>query len=267
MWKGSSPSWSRILLLLFLVGSFASCITKKQIARAKKEYVYLQTGLDSLQSIPKPPQARIRPYVNLGITVITSALQKEQLDVFGNGRPVDYKVDSLGQINFPLVGRLQLKNLTAMEAAELLQQKLRSYIKDPFVQVKFEGFNISVTGEVGRPGFITLRDESPTIFNALSVAGYTNYESRRDSVLILRQREEGLQKIYVDIRDAKSVFSEDHYYLHPNDLIVVGPSDKGIKSYILRTQQQDIITIQRYNIVLSMLLFSIPLINLIFNNR
>lgn len=267
MWKGSSPSWSRMLLLLLLVGSFASCVTKKQIARAKKEYVYLQTGIDSLQSIPKPPQARIRPYVDLSISVITPALQKEQLDVFGNGRPVDYKVDSLGQINFPLVGRLQLKNLTAMEAAELLQQKLRSYIKDPFVQVKFEGFNISITGEVTRPGFLTLRDESPTIFNALSAAGYANYESRRDSILILRQREEGLQKLYLDIRDAKSVFLEDHYYLHPNDLIVVGPSDKGIKSYLLRTQQQDIITLQRYNLLVSMVFFLIPIFNLFINNR
>lgn len=267
MWKGSSPSWSRMLLLLLLVGSFASCVTKKQIARAKKEYVYLQTGLDSLQSIPKPPQARIRPYVDLSISVITPALQKEQLDVFGNGRPVDYKVDSLGQINFPLAGRLKLKGMTAMEASSLIENKLKNYVKDPFVQIKFEGFNISVTGEVTKPGFLSLRDESPTIFNALSSAGYANYESRRDSILILRQTDEGLYKYYVDIRDAKSVFVPEHYYLHPNDLVVVGPSDKAIKSYLLRTQQQDITTLQRYNLLVSMVFFLIPIVNLFINNR
>lgn len=267
MWKGSSPSWSRMLLLLLLVGSFASCVTKKQIARAKKEYVYLQTGLDSVHLIPPPPENRIRPYLRLGISVNTSSLEKGQTDIFGGGRTVEYSVDSLGHILFPFIGKTHVAGLTVIDASEMLRNKIKTYVKDPFVQVSFEGFSVGVTGEVARPGYYNLKDQSPNILNALSLASYTNDLSRRDSILLLRQTNQGLEKRYVDIRDARSVFEPNNYYLQPNDLLVVAPNDRAIKGYITRLQQQDVTSLQRINILATFVFILFPFINLFLSNR
>jgi polysaccharide export outer membrane protein len=267
MWKGSSPSWSRVLLLLLLVGSFASCVTKKQIARAKKEYVYLQTGMDSVHLIPPQPENRIRPYVRLGISVNTPSLEKAQIDIFGGGRIVDYLVDSLGHILFPFIGKTRVAGLTAIDASEMIRNKIKTYVKDPFVQVSFEGFFVGVTGEVAKPGYFNLKDQPATLLNALALASYTNDLSRRDSIMLLRQTTQGLEKRYIDLRDSKSVFEPNNYYLQPNDLLVIAPNDRAIRGYVTRLQQQDVTSLQRINILATFVFILFPFINLFLSNR
>lgn len=259
--------WPFFLLLLVLLGSFGSCVTKKQIARAKKEYVFLQTGIDSIHQIPPPPENRIRPYVRIGISVQTSALLKEQTDVFGSGRPVEYFVDSSGYILFPFLGKTLVNGMTASDAAELIRGKLKQYVKDPFVQINFEGFSVGVTGEVARPGYINIKDQAPTIFNVLGLANFNTDFSRRDSILLLRQTGNGLEKRYIDLRNAQSVFDANNYYLQPNDLLVVAPNDRAIKAFVTRVQQQDVTSLQRINILATFVFILFPFINLFLNNR
>jgi protein involved in polysaccharide export with SLBB domain len=249
------------------LGSFGSCVTKKQIARAKKEYVFLQTGIDSIHQIPPPPENRIRPYVRIGISVQTSALQKEQIDVFGSGRPVEYFVDSSGYILFPFLGKTLVNGMTANDAAELIRGKLKQYVKDPFVQISFEGFFVGVTGEVTRPGYINIKDQTPTIFNVLGLANFNIDFSRRDSILLLRQTNAGLEKRYIDLRNAQSVFDPNNYYLQPNDLLVVSPNDRAIKGFVTRSQQQDIASMQRYTLISTFIFVLFPFINLLLINR
>lgn len=257
--------WPFFLLLLILLGSFGSCVTKKQIARAKEEYLIFRKGLDSVNSIPPAPETRLRAYSDIDVTVITGSLQKAQLDMFGDGKPMLFKLDSFGRIYFPVLGKIDLLNLTRNEAAQKIQKQLQPILKEPYVKLNFGGFFVTVTGEVTKPGVFKVNEDNPTLLQALSMSGYDNILSRRDSILIMRQNGADLEKKYVDLRDARTVFNPDVYYLHPNDLIMVGPTERAIKVYINSGKQQDLVSLQKYNIILGMTFFLLPILSFIMS--
>lgn len=259
--------WPFFLLLLILLGSFGSCITKKKIARAKIEYTMFQKGLDSLTKIQRIPDMRCKPLSTIDILVSTPSLQKEQLEVFDNGKSASYRLDSLGRINYPLVGKINLNNLTSDEASEVIKEKVKKYIKDPYVRVTQKAFNVTLFGEVDKPGNFEMSTQNPTILEALSLANYNRNTSRRDSILVLRQTTESLEKIYIDIRNAQSVFESNAYYLQPNDIVLVAPNDRAIKQYIVGGIGQENVSIQRLNIILGMGFLVIPILNFIMNLR
>src|ERR1700722_6852070 len=46
-----------------------------------------------------------------------------------------YRLDEEGQVNFPLIGRIRLANLTARQAEELLRSKFKTYYVEPDLEL------------------------------------------------------------------------------------------------------------------------------------
>ena len=65
-----------------------------------------------------------------------------------------YTVDSRGDIDFPVVGKIQVAGLTREEIAEKVKKSLvdASLIKDPTVTVSLSNLHYSMMGEVAKPG-------------------------------------------------------------------------------------------------------------------
>lgn len=249
-----------MLLLLLLVGSFASCISKKKIVEARQEYIIFQKGLDSITKIQSAPELRCTPLTSVEILVGTSSLQKDQLDIFDNGRPAVYQLDSLGRINYPIIGKISFNNLTLDEAAEVLKAQLKKYIKDPYVRINQRSFIVTVFGEVQKPGNIEMVSQNPNIMEALSLARFSNIASKREGIVLLRQNKDSLQKFYLDLRDAQSILTSEAYFVKPNDIIVVAPSNRAIKQYISGGIADDNVAIQRLNIIFGIAGFAISTI-------
>ena len=196
------------------------------MTRLKEDYQIFRTGLDSLGSVQKLPERKIKPRDRLMIIVNTESLNKDQLNVFqdlkGN---VSLLVDSAGKINFPLLGLVKVEHLTRFEAATLLQNALRKHILDPVVLVNMESYRIKIIGEVTKQGVFDLGEDQANLIAAITSAGGLLQTARRDSILVIRE-EANQRKIYaVDIRNAAALFQSSAYYLQPNDIIVVRPND------------------------------------------
>jgi polysaccharide export outer membrane protein len=143
----------------------------------------------------------------------------------GYNRIMGYSVDSDGDINFPIVGKVKVAGMTRWEVAETIKNELvsRNLLKDPVVTVEFLNFKISVLGEVNNPGAYTIQGDRINLLEALSLAGDLTIYGKRDNVSVIREQN-GKRYVYkVDLRDA-NLFKSDAYYLQQNDVIYVEPN-------------------------------------------
>ncbi|GAB3558507.1 polysaccharide biosynthesis/export family protein [Spirosoma fluminis] len=137
-------------------------------------------------------------------------------------RTSGYLVANDGTIKVPLIGQVNVLDMTTAQAGDFISSKLKTFLKEPTVTVRNLNFRISVLGEVSRPALFTIPNERITIPEALGLAGDLTVYGRRDNVLVIR--EEGGKRIFsrIDLtrRDA---FRSPYYSLHPNDIIYVEP--------------------------------------------
>ncbi|GAB3317495.1 polysaccharide biosynthesis/export family protein [Larkinella ripae] len=228
-------NWNWLVFALFIIG-FSSCISQKQIT-------YFQSPVTDSTAIAQEITNRYIPAIQtndlLGINV--NSLNQEASNFFNpyagaermstyqtyNGQipvtaVVGYLVDPDGNIQLPLVGKVKVSGLTSVRAQELIQEKLKNYLKEPTVAVRFLNFKISVLGEVARPSMFSVPNEQMTLTEALSLAGDITIYGRRDNVMIIREtngkREFG--RVNMNQRD---LFKSPYYYLHPNDVVYVEP--------------------------------------------
>lgn len=228
-------NWNWSLFCLIVIG-FSSCISQKQIT-------YFQNPVADSTALPQEITNQYIPTVQpkdlLGINV--TSLNPEASSFFNpyagvervatfqtvNGQvpvttAIGYLVDPDGNIQLPLVGKVKVLGLTSAGARDLLQEKLKNYLKEPTVNVRFLNFKVSVLGEVARPSMFSVPNEQMTITEALSLAGDITIYGRRDNVMIIREtngkREFG--RVNMNQRD---LFKSPFYYLHTNDVIYVEP--------------------------------------------
>ena len=88
--------------------------------------------------------------------------------------------------------------------------------------VKLANFNLTLLGEVSRPGMYKIYQQQINLFEAFSLAGnMTNFANKKE-VKIIRQTNNGSEIILVDMGQA-DILSSPYYYLKPNDIIYVEP--------------------------------------------
>jgi len=133
-----------------------------------------------------------------------------------------YLVDQDGFVDLPLLGRIEAAGQTVESLAFLVRGKLKTYLKDPVVNVRFLNFKVTVIGEVAMPGVITLPNSRVTIVEALGLAGDMTDYADRSSVLVVREQD-GVRSYKRLNLQTDEVFNSDYYYLKQNDAIYVEP--------------------------------------------
>ena len=143
----------------------------------------------------------------------------------GQQRVLGYLVDTNGDIDFPILGKIHVEGLTRMQLTELVKNKLieEDLIKDPIVTVQFLNFKVSVMGEVSRPGSFTISGDRITLLEALSMAGDLTIYGRRDRVAVIRENNGKRTILFHDLRSAE-IFNSPCYYLQQNDIVYVEPN-------------------------------------------
>lgn len=217
--------------------------------RMQKQLQYLQGPIDTATisqiDIPEPV---IQKGDLIGITVFSdnadaSAAFNQQMNNPINAEPsfsgvtsngivgssnrevAGYLVDRSGKIYFHSLGPIDVAGLTKLQLALLLQQKLNSYLKNPYCDIRFLNYKFTILGEVTRQGVYTIPGERMNIFEALGIAGDMTIYGLKDSVLIIRSSEGKRNFGILNVNDP-NVFLSPYFNLQQNDLIIVKASKK-----------------------------------------
>jgi polysaccharide export outer membrane protein len=145
-------------------------------------------------------------------------------------------INSLGKIEIPVIGKVYLLGQNLEEAKKSIQKAVDEYLKDAIVIVKLANFQVTILGEVNRPGTFPVFKENVTIFEALAMAGDLSDYANRQKLKIVRTHN-NKKKIYkVDLTDQQLLLS-DFYYLRNDDMIYVEP----LKYRTFRKSQSQIV--------------------------
>ncbi|NEV94425.1 polysaccharide export protein [Psychroflexus sp. YR1-1] len=222
-------------ILFFIAMLVFGCSTRKEV-------VYYQdidsTKFAAIDSINSHPQIQINDILNIS----TTALNPESVLPFSyeteatNGmiqipllKLKGYLVNADGEINFPQLGKIEVKGKTTQEVQDILEKRLAVYIKEPTVNVRLLNYKFTVQGEVVRPGTYEIIEENLTLPQALGMAGDLTINGKRDNLLIYRQEGEGREIKRIDLTQTDWMNTK-FFYVKPNDIIYVEPNNPKVKS-------------------------------------
>ncbi|MBA2613499.1 MAG: polysaccharide biosynthesis/export family protein [Bacteroidetes bacterium] len=228
------------LILFILTAFFPSCTSKKKLvyfqgkeavsnSDSNKNYTPILHADDllSITVMGLDPDA-VKPF-NL-----PSQTGGQIVGGYSQGAPTPpgYLVDSEGNIDFPVIGKIKVGGLDRVSAATLLKEKLGAYINNPNVMIRILNYKITVLGEVRNPGTFTIPNERISLPEALGISGDLLITAVRKNVLVIRDVDGKKTETRVDLT-SKNLFSSPVYYLHQNDVVYVEPNRAKINSSVI----------------------------------
>lgn len=237
-----------ITLLILTALFLSSCVTHEELLNFNKGPAFSPTPED----IQNLPQLEIQPDDLLSIRVkALDPLASEPFNIDPVGpqmmniqanssiRPlIGYLVSRDGTIDFPILGALKVAGLTTDEVRSLVLEKLKPFLKDPVVMVRYLNFRITVLGEVNRPGTFFVANERVTVLDMLGQAGDITPYGNRTNILVVREQNSERRTARLNLQD-RDIFKSPFFYLQQNDVVYVEPLQ--VRTASIRDQSQRIL--------------------------
>jgi polysaccharide export outer membrane protein len=135
-----------------------------------------------------------------------------------------YIVDSNGDIDFPVIGKLSTSNKSLVEFKDELREKITKYVINPTINIRLTNFKVTVLGEVNRQGDYVITNGQATILNALGLAGDLTMYGKRNDVLVIRTENGKVTHGRVNLQDA-NLINSPYYNLKQGDAIIVSANN------------------------------------------
>lgn len=226
---------SRILFLfLSALLALSSCVSSK-------DFVYLQDmQVGERYHFERKHEAVVHRDDRLSITVSckqpelalpfntqTAAVRVSstgEISSAPDGNDKGYRVDVDGNIDFPMLGKINVEGRTLAEVTQLIKNGIieGNFIKNPLVSVDFLNFKYTVLGAVGSNGTYTVRGDRVTLLEAIANAGDLATNARVDKVTVIREIGKERQIFVHDLRSS-NIFNSPCFYLQQNDIVYVEP--------------------------------------------
>ena len=231
--------YSFFVMLMIVVSSLTSCVSQKKILYFQNETMLNDSTFTSIEyENERHFDYKVQPGDILYIRI--ASLDEKFATYFNssNGNNIGssggngagnanmyfngYNIDAEGYIELPIIGKVQVKDDIVADIQEKIQLSMNEYLKETVVYVKLGTFNLTILGEVAKPGQYQVYQQDINIFQAMALAGNATDFANKSNIKIIHQTPKGSQIVRININDA-DVLSSPHYYLKPNDIIYVEP--------------------------------------------
>jgi polysaccharide biosynthesis/export protein len=222
------------LFVTFII-TLSSCVSKKQL-------LYLQ-DLDTLD-ISKVSQShntlQVNDIIKIDVTSIemkASAPYNKPVNMGGMGNSLNlmqlngYLVSNSKTINFPVLGIISVSGKTINALENDLKQRLESegHLTKPKVTVRLLNSKFTILGEVNRPGTYTFTEKNISFLQALGLAGDLTIDANRKNLIVIREKDGQRKTNKINLTSAK-LLNSSYQNIQPNDVIIVNPNSKKVKS-------------------------------------
>ncbi len=208
------------------------CVRFKNIAYIQDRYEVQDSSTYTID-VAKGGDLILRPGDNVFINIY--GINFDQLELFNKESSrypsnytdlsllmQGYNIDDDGFVEMPIMNKIKIGGLTLAQAQDTLQEKIDEYLVGAIVDLRLLSYEITVLGEVKRPGKFFFYKREINIFDALSEAGdLTSFGDARKVILI--RNFDGHSETYNFDLTSSSFFSNPNFWLKPNDVIYVKP--------------------------------------------
>ncbi|MEJ6981370.1 polysaccharide biosynthesis/export family protein [Pedobacter sp. P351] len=225
----------------YLLYFCAVCVIALNACSPRRNLVYfsdLSEKSDEKSIILNDIEPKIQESDLLNITINTPSKESNMLFAFNSSNPANnetyekegYRVNTRGEINFPVIGITNLKGLTIEQAQDMIALKLEKYVKSSIVTVQFLNFRITVIGEVNKPETFTVSNEKVDLLQALGMAGDMTPYGKRENVLVIRKVDGKRTMVRMNL-NKQEIFQSPYFYLKQNDVVYVEPDKSKVLEY------------------------------------
>lgn len=130
-----------------------------------------------------------------------------------------------GMINYPVIGEIEVANLTPQQLVKIMEEKLSPYVNNVVVSVSIDQYfsnKIYVIGDVGSPGEVQIF-EPIDVLKILAVSGGLKNPKTR-FVKIVRSNGDISVVDLKAVLEQKGASQQDAYLLYPGDTMFVPQS-------------------------------------------
>lgn len=230
------------IVILALVGfALASCVTARKVNYMQEPDKYIPSYADTLSY----EEYRVRIDDRLYVRVFSLDESVSKMYNFGsrgnymqqnmsssgamsNGNSTydlyTYLVDENGNIEFPTIGEIYVRDLTTREVKYKLEEELSKLLKEipgfstVSVDVNIVNRSFSVIG--AQSGRYAITKEKMTIFEALAMVGDLGEFNSRKEIKLVREKE-GVTTVKTFDARSKDIINSEFYYIEPNDIIYI----------------------------------------------
>ena len=213
----------RYLSILFIIALVSSCVPKKKI-------IYFQ-DIPKQVDLNHQYKTTLKPNDVIHLQIKTPDTQSSEIFNLTSGLVfsppgvlIGHLVDAEYNIDFPVIGKVNVKDMSITDLKLLLTDKLKkeNHLIDFFIDVRYANFKVNVIGEVNQPGEVNVFDERITLIEAISRRGDLSIFADRKNIVILREENNQIKTYHVDFTKSDFINSE-FYYLQQNDVVYVYP--------------------------------------------
>jgi polysaccharide biosynthesis/export protein len=231
---------TRILVFLGVLGIFSACVPSKKLVYFQKDDLKNRKGIPKDTVLRSHPlnirEYRIQPLDLLNINFETISDDNDAFDflskispnqrVGGNqataGAVSGIMVDMEGNIEYPVLGKINVAGLNLFQAKDTIQAVASKYLPNVIVRVRMLNFRFTVLGEVNGEKVVTALNPRLTISEAIGQAGGLTEMADRTHVKIIRQKGLTTEVLYLNLLE-EDMLESPNYYVQQNDVIIVPP--------------------------------------------
>lgn len=151
--------------------------------------------------------------------------QGEYISPEESGMPVNTD----GTIDYPFIGRVEVAGLTVEQLADLLKEKLATYIQSPQINVRVSMFNyekVQVLGEVMMEKTLPITNVPLSLLDAVNAAGGFNLNTADAKYIYVIRGPANRPTVYwLNASEPDALLLSENFYLKNHDIVYVSTAD------------------------------------------
>jgi polysaccharide export outer membrane protein len=263
--------FTRLLVLLAIPFYLFSCTPQQKLPN------YLENLTDSTgKGDVKIPELRIQKGDLLSIQIYSLA-SKPEIDQYYN-LPVQYTgvgptlgqgttsggfvVDANGNVEHFRLGVFHAEGMTKQQLAAAIKKRLTEPVElltSPTIIIRFLNYQVTIMGEVAKPGTLLIPGERITILQAIGLAGDISQYGRKNTVKVIREIDGKRETGTIDL-SSRELFDSPYYNLMQNDIVVVEPGKMKARS------AEQAVVAQKVSVALAIATVAASLANIFIRN-
>lgn len=227
-------------LIIVLTVGMTSCNNRAIMFKTKKNYPF-----DNFSAISDSREYKIGLNDILEIQIVpnkgASIIEGVAIDPAAGGsnsaiqnRAINSVIEFDGTAKLPLLGRVQMKDLSIREAELMMEERLKQYYIDPFVTIKITNKRIVLfPGEAGSARVVNLQNQNTTLLEALALTGGVSANGKANRIKLIRGDLKNPQVYLIDLTTIEGM-KKANMTLQGNDIVYIEPRNDYVQNFFNR---------------------------------
>lgn len=149
-------------------------------------------------------------------------------------KAVNTVIEFDGTAKLPMLGRIQMKDLSVRDAELMMEERLKQFYVDPYVTIKIVNKRIVLfPGESGSARVINLQNQNTSLLEALALSGGVSANGKAHRIKLIRGDLKNPQVYLIDLSTIDGM-KKANMTLQGNDIVYIEPRNDYVQNFVNR---------------------------------